>query len=39
MSSQELRKNIGESALLRAKNYQTENVVKQWYNLIQKLIK
>jgi GalNAc-alpha-(1->4)-GalNAc-alpha-(1->3)-diNAcBac-PP-undecaprenol alpha-1,4-N-acetyl-D-galactosaminyltransferase len=38
MSSEDLRKNIGENAYLNAKEYQTENIVKRWDKIIQKLI-
>jgi GalNAc-alpha-(1->4)-GalNAc-alpha-(1->3)-diNAcBac-PP-undecaprenol alpha-1,4-N-acetyl-D-galactosaminyltransferase len=37
MSSEDLRENIGENAFLSVKKYQTENIVKKWNKLIQKL--
>jgi glycosyltransferase involved in cell wall biosynthesis len=38
MSSESLRKKIGEKAFLSVKEYQTKNVVKKWDKIIQKLI-
>lgn len=38
MAPEDFRKNIGENGFLGVKKFQTENVVKKWDKLIQKLI-